>query len=87
MRKLVSAAVTAAAVLVTPMFAPAFADVPGRGWVSAARVTDMLAKRGYRVNKIEADDGRWEGEAVRAGRKFEFHASPTDGTITKLKRK
>ena len=47
---------TAAAFAMTAMTsAPAFADEPGRGWISSARVTTMLAKRGYKVTKLERD--------------------------------
>ncbi len=66
--------------------APALADEPGRGWISSARVTTMLAKRGYKVTKIEADDGHWEGEAARRGAKYEFHVDPKSGKVTKLER-
>lgn len=82
MRMICLATIAAASLVATP----ALADEPGRGWISAARVTDMLAKRGYKVSKIKADDGRWKGEAVRGRQKFQFDASPTDGTITKLER-
>ena len=34
----------------------------------------------------EADDGHWEGEAVRRGAKFDFHIDPHSGRITKLER-
>ena len=77
----------AAAVALTAMAgAPAFADEPGRGWISSARVTTMLAKRGYKVTKIEADDGHWEGEAMHRGGKYEFHVDPKTGKVTKLER-
>lgn len=66
--------------------APALADVPGRNWISTAKVTHMLARRGYRVTKIEADDGHWEGEATRRGRNYEFHVDPHSGRVTKLER-
>ena len=66
--------------------APALADQPGRGWISMDRVTHMLAKRGYTVTKIEADDGHWEGEAVRQGRSYDFHVDPHSGRITKMER-
>lgn len=66
--------------------APTLADVPGREWISSAKVTAMLAKRGYRVTKIEADDGHWEGDAVRRGLKYEFHVDPHNGRVTKMER-
>jgi hypothetical protein len=65
---------------------PALADQPGRGWISAARVTTILAKRGYKVSKIEADDGHWEGDAMRGPVKYEFHVDPHSGAVTKLER-
>ena len=46
----------------------------------------MLEAKGYRVIKIETDDGHWEGEAVRRGAKFDFHGDPHSGRITKLER-
>lgn len=65
---------------------PAFADVPGKGWISREKASAGLAKRGYNVTKIEADDGHWEGEAVRKGIRYEFHVNPKTGQITKLER-
>jgi hypothetical protein len=82
MRGLTIAALT----LATMTAAPALADQPGRGWISAGRVTAMLAKRGYKVTKIEADDGHWEGEARRGPANYEFHVDPHNGAVTKLER-
>lgn len=65
---------------------PAFADMPGRDWISSAKVSAMLAKRGYRVTKIEADDGHWEGEAVRKAMRYDFHVDPHSGQVTKMER-
>ena len=64
----------------------AYADRSGRNWISNTRVTPMLEAKGHRVIKIEADDGDWEGEAVRRGAKFDFHVDPHSGRITKLER-
>ena len=75
-----------AAVVATGLSTPTLADVPGRNWISSAKVAAMLAKRGYRVTKIEADDGHWEGDAVRRGLKYEFHVDPRSGQVTKMKR-
>ena len=60
------------AVATTVIGAPAYADMPGKGWISSANVKNMLAKRGYRVTKLEADDGHWEGEARKANASYEF---------------
>jgi hypothetical protein len=64
----------------------AHADQPDRNWISSSRVIHMLEAKGYRVIKIEADDGHWEGEAVRRGATFDFHVDPHSGRITKLER-
>lgn len=66
--------------------APALADVPGKGWIKREKVGQLLARKGYRLTKIEADDGHWEGEATRQGVTYEFHADPRTGKLTKLER-
>lgn len=75
-----------AAVAIAGIGTPALADVPGKTWIGSAKVKAMLAKRGYRVTKIEADDGHWEGEAVRRNARYEFHVDPHSGQVTKLER-
>lgn len=76
--------VACAVALVSPT--AAFADRPGRNWMAREKVVRILARKGYRVTKIEADDGHWEGEARRAGRAYEFHVDPRSGRVTKLER-
>jgi peptidase YpeB-like protein len=59
------------------------ADQPGSDWMPAQQVIDSVIKSGYtQVTKIEADDGRWEGEGIKNGQKMEFHADPKTGAIT-----
>lgn len=65
---------------------PAAADVPGIGWITREQIGKILARKGYQLTKIEADDGHWEGEATRAGVTYEFHADPRTGKLTKLER-
>jgi hypothetical protein len=65
---------------------PAFADVPGQGWLPVSKVAAVLEKRGYQVTKIEADDGHWEGEAILKGAKYDFHVDPRSGRILKMER-
>lgn len=77
---------TAAAAASMLVAAPALADMPGKGWISSAKVKAMLAKRGYQVTKLEADDGHWEGEARKANANYEFHVDPRSGAITKMER-
>ena len=60
------------------------ADVPGPDW--------MPMEQNYKVSwatrrllKLKADDGRWEGEGIKNGQKFEFHADPKTGVIVREK--
>lgn len=62
------------------------ADQPGPDWMSAQEVIEKALRSGYtEVTKLEADDGRWEGEGIKNGQKMEFHADPKTGAITSEK--
>jgi hypothetical protein len=59
------------------------ADQPGPDWMPIQQVIEKVLKSGYtQVSKIEADDGRWEGEGIKNGQKMDFHADPKTGEIT-----
>ena len=59
------------------------ADQPGPDWMTAQQVIEQVLKSGYtQVTKLEADDGRWEGEGIKNGQKMDFHADPKTGVIT-----
>ena len=65
----------------------AHADQPGSDWMPAEQVKAKLMQSGYSdISKIEADDGRWEGEGVKNGQRMEFHADPKTGAILSEKR-
>ena len=58
-------------------------DQPGPDWMPAQQVIEQVLKSGYtQVTKIEAEDGRWEGEGVKNGQKIAFQADPKTGVIT-----
>ena len=60
----------------------AMADQPGTDWMPAQQVIEKALKSGYtQVTKLEADDGRWEGEGIKNGQKMDFHADPRTGVI------
>jgi Peptidase propeptide and YPEB domain len=62
---------------------PAKAGQPGPDWMPAQQVIEQALKSGYtQVSELEADDGRWEGEGIKNGKKMEFHADPRTGVIT-----
>ena len=64
----------------------AMADQPGPDWMPMEQVRAKVLQSGYtQVTKLEADDGRWEGEGIKNGQKMEFHADPKAGAITSKK--
>jgi uncharacterized membrane protein YkoI len=80
MKRLMSAAV--AATLVVGSAALARADQPGTDWMPADQVKQKLMQSGYsQITELKADDGRWEGEGVKNGKKMDFHADPKTGAI------
>ena len=75
-------AVVWAAVLAVGSLDAVMADQPGADWMPAQQVIEKALKSGYtQVIKLEADDGRWEGEGIKNGQKMEFHADPKTGAI------
>jgi len=48
----------------------------------ADQVKQKLMAAGYTsITEFEADDGHWEGEGVKNGKKMQFHADPKTGAI------
>ena len=59
------------------------ADVPSPDWMPMEQVKAKVMQSGYtQVYKLKADDGRWEGEGIKNGKKMDFHADPKTGEIT-----
>jgi hypothetical protein len=59
------------------------ADKPGPDWMPVQHVVEQVLKSGYtQVTKIEAEDGRWEGEGIKNGQKMAFQTDPKTGVIT-----
>jgi hypothetical protein len=63
----------------------ALADQPGADWMSKVDLKKQMEAQGYSSILVEADDGPWEGEAIKDGTIVEFHADPHSGKITKFK--
>ncbi len=62
----------------------AFVDKPGADWIPMEKVIVIVKKAGYsQVSELEADDGHWEGDGLKDGKKYEFHVDPHSGKITK----
>lgn len=71
----------------TMIASPALADQPGANWLPNNKLSAAIAKQGYHMTKVEADDGHWEGEMTKNGRVYEFHANPLTGKLTSVKMK
>jgi hypothetical protein len=64
----------------------ALADTPGPDWMPLEQVAQKVKEAGYTViSELKADDGRWEGEGIKYGKKMEFRADPKTGAITSEK--
>jgi peptidase YpeB-like protein len=62
----------------------ALADVPGADWLTKQQIVDRLHSLGYtNITDLEADDGHWEGDAVKDGKTYELHIDPHTGQLTK----
>jgi hypothetical protein len=62
----------------------ASADMPGKDWITLEQVAQKLHDMGFSsVTKLEADDGHWEGDAVKDGQMYEIHVDPYTGALTK----
>lgn len=60
----------------------ALADKPGTDWLPAEQVITKVKATGYTViGKIEADNGRWEGEGLKNGQWMDFHADAKTGAV------
>ncbi|MBA2125437.1 PepSY domain-containing protein [Hyphomicrobium methylovorum] len=78
-----------ALVVMMGLATPAFADndgrrlnVPADQWLSVSEVIQKLSAQGYKVTKIEADDGAYEFDATNAdGVRVEGHAHPATGQV------
>jgi len=58
------------------------ADEAEPDWIPIQQIIEKALKSGYtQITKIEADDGRWEGEGIKNGQKMEFRADPKTGEI------
>lgn len=78
--------VVAGLALVGALSGPAWADQPGADWtVDKDQAETTLMAAGYtQITKIEADDGYWEGEGIKAdGMQYEFKVDPHTGKIVK----
>ena len=57
-------------------------NVPPSNWKSPSAIGEILATQGYKVHKIESDDGAYEVDMTdKNGVLVEVHVHPTTGDI------
>jgi hypothetical protein len=57
-------------------------NIPPDKWLPVSEVIQKLSTQGYKVTKIEADDGVYEFDATNAdGVRIEGHANPQTGDV------
>ncbi len=60
---------------------------PKSGWMPKETIAHSLKAQGYKVRKVEVEDGCYEVYAMKDGRKYEIYVNPTTGTVVKTKEK
>jgi len=61
---------------------PALAENPGADWLTPAQTKQALKGAGYtEILKLEAEDGHWDGEGIKDGRRMKFDADPRTGAV------
>lgn len=98
MRKFIAitAATTVAAGLLATAVLPAFASsnddyecgrVASDQWMSIQEITAKVEALGYRVQKVERDDGCYEVYGLNdSGTRYELKLHPVSGEVVKLER-
>ncbi|GJD32028.1 hypothetical protein PMNALOAF_3293 [Methylobacterium adhaesivum] len=71
-----------AVILVLGSGSSALAENPGADWLTPAQTKQALKAAGYTdILKLEADDGHWDGEGIKDGRRMKFDADPRTGAV------
>lgn len=72
-----------AVVLVAGAAGTAYAEQPGPDWIPLDQAVRRLADAGYGdVRSLKADDGRWEGKAMKDGKSVAVMVDPRSGAVT-----
>ena len=69
------------------MASSSYCNEPKSQWMSAASIKAKVTKMGYRVRKIEVDDGCYEAYATDSkGRRMEIYLNPATAAVVKMER-
>lgn len=60
---------------------------PKSEWMPKESILKSLAAQGYKVRKVEVEDGCYEVYALKDGKKYEVFVNPATGVIKKIKEK
>ncbi|PCJ36084.1 MAG: hypothetical protein COA93_01940 [Alphaproteobacteria bacterium] len=56
-------------------------------WMSKDVITQSLTSQGYKVKKIEKEDGCYEAYVKKDGKKYEIYLNPITGAVVKTEEK
>ncbi|VAX08364.1 hypothetical protein MNBD_ALPHA03-1891 [hydrothermal vent metagenome] len=56
-------------------------------WMSKDAITQSLTSQGYKVKKIEKEDGCYEAYVKKDGKKYEIYLNPITGAVVKTEEK
>ncbi|MCF6216629.1 MAG: PepSY domain-containing protein [Emcibacter sp.] len=83
----------AALIMVSALSIPAVASGnkcaagPKDKWMSKDVITQSLTSQGYKVKKIEKEDGCYEAYVKKDGKKYEIYLNPITGAVVKTEEK
>ena len=78
----IAAAALVLAWMVGPLAHAVADDDPGPDWMPREQIRQKLQEAGYtEITELQADDGHWEGEGVKGGKRVEFHLDPNSGAV------
>lgn len=60
---------------------------PKSNWMSKDTILQSLTDQGYKIRKVEIEDGCYEVYAMKDGNKYEVFVNPKTGIIEKTKEK
>ena len=64
-----------------------YCNAPKSKWMSVAAIKAKVTRMGYKVRKIEVDDGCYEAYAIDAnGRRMEIYLNPATAAVVKMER-
>jgi hypothetical protein len=83
--RLVASVALAAALALSAAVAIAAASKGSYAGKSKDEITNSLEQQGYKVRKVESEEGNLEAYAILEGKRYEIYVDPQTGNIVKIK--